>query len=519
MKQFSKTALIIGAGPAGLTAAYELLTNTDIKPVIIEATNEIGGISATHKYKGNRIDIGGHRFYSKDESILKWWMDFLPVQGKPSIDDILLKRDRSHLFDPKGNDPELIDQVMLVRPRLSRIFFHDNLFDYPLKPSFATFSKLGIGLTSQIGFDYLVNRLHPINPEKNLEDFFINRFGNKLYETFFKYYTEKVWGIPCKEISKEWGSQRVKGVSISELLRHALSKKNRNTDSVETSLISQFYYPKLGPGQLWEEVAKRIVHLGGEIFKNTCVKEINVSESIVKTVSVITNDKTTDFAPDYLFSSMPIKDLITAITPAVPADIRSVSDNLVYRDFIMTGILAKTMKQGTTGAAFPNVKLLTDTWIYIQENEMISGRLQIYNNWSPYMVANRNTVWIGLEFFCNEGDSFWKKTDSEIIALASKELTKMNLLSDSDILDGTCIRVKKAYPAYWGSYKQLGSVKNYLCDISNLFCIGRNGLHRYNNMDHSMLTAIASVNSLNDNSISKEDIWKINADDEYGEEK
>lgn len=519
MKPFSKTALIIGAGPAGLTAAYELLRQTDVKPIVIEKLNIIGGISATYNFKGNRIDIGGHRFYSKDESILKWWNNFLPQQSKPSIDDILLNRDRAQLFDPQGNDPELIDLVMLIRSRISRIFFHNHLFDYPIKPSLATFNKLGIGLTSRIGIDYFLNRLHPINPEKNLEDFFINRFGKKLYETFFKNYTEKVWGMPCNQISKEWGSQRVKGVSISGLIRNAFSNNLKITESVETSLISQFYYPKLGPGQLWEEVAQRIVEMGGEIYKQSCVKELHTDQTLIKKVIITANHNMIDFTPDYVFSSMPIKDLVGIITPAAPVNIRDVSDNLVYRDFIMTGILAKTMKMGSTNPVFPNVKLLPDTWIYIQEREMVSGRLQIYNNWSPYMVADRNSVWIGLEFFCNEGDTFWNKTDSEIITIASKELEKMNFLSDIDILDGTCIRVKKAYPAYWGSYEKLHLVQDYLCNFNNLFCIGRNGLHKYNNMDHSMLTAIASVKNIINKNVTKQSIWQINSEDRYGEQK
>ncbi len=519
MKTFSKTALIIGAGPAGLTAAYELLKNTDVKPIIVEAQNVIGGISATHNFKGNRIDIGGHRFYSKDESILEWWKSFLPLQSKSSIDDLLLKRDRSALFDPYGNDPELTDQVMLIRPRTSRIFFQKHFYDYPIKPSIATFSKLGYKLVYQIGIDYLLNRLNPINPENNLEDFFINRFGKKLYETFFKYYTEKVWGIPCKEINKEWGSQRVKGVSISELLRHTFLNKKKDKSSVETSLISEFYYPKLGPGQLWDEVAKKIIQMGGEIHKSTPVREITIDNESIRNVSVITKDNCINYSPDYLFSSMPLKDLIQMTTPSVPDDIRYIAENLIYRDFIMTGILAKTMTQGKTNNVFPNVKLLHDTWVYIQDKEVISGRLQIYNNWSPYMIAKRDTAWIGLEFFCNENDNLWNKSDSEMLNLASDELNKMGLVNKYDVIDGTCIRVKKAYPAYWGTYNQLEKIKNYLCKISNLFCIGRNGLHRYNNMDHSMLTAIASVKSLTDNRISKEQIWQINADDNYGEEK
>lgn len=515
MKTFQQTALIIGAGPAGLTAAYELLKKTDIKPIIIEAQNEIGGISATYNYKGNRIDIGGHRFYSKDENIVTWWKEILPLQGPSSTN--ALSVDLSLPFDPKGNDPEKVDDIMLIRPRMSRIFYNKLLFDYPLKPTFKTFFNLGLGLSFQIGLDYMLNRIHPIGNEQNLEDFFINRFGKKLYETFFKYYTEKVWGISCKDISKEWGSQRVKGISISRLLRHALSNKNKRSKHTETSLISQFLYPKFGPGQLWEEVARRIVNLGGEIYRNTYVKEIVLDQNRVKQILVSNENSTSSYNPDYLFSSMPIKDLMRIITPSVPGYLRTISDNLVYRDFIMTGILAKTMKQGNCCDTFPGVKLLPDTWIYIQDEKMISGRLQIYNNWSPYMVAKQDTAWIGLEFFCNEGDSFWNRSDADIINLASDELCKMNFLNKADILDGTCIRVKKAYPAYWGAYNQLHEIRNYLCGISNLYCIGRNGLHRYNNMDHSMLTSIASVNSLLDCSINKADIWEINSENEYGE--
>lgn len=519
MKPFSKTALIIGAGPAGLTAAYELLKQSDIKPIIVDNQNVIGGISATHNYKNNRIDIGGHRFYSKDEFIVKWWKEILPLQSSPSIDEIILNRNNSHLYDLHGNDPEKNDDVMLIRPRLSRIYFDRKLFNYPLDPSFDTFRKLGLQLSISLGIDYLLNRLHPISPEKNLEDFFINRFGKKLYETFFCNYTEKVWGIPCKQISKEWGSQRVRGVSVSELIKHALFNIKSNSQKVQTSLISQFYYPKYGPGQLWEQVALKIKSLGGEIHICSTVDKLHLENSTITKADLIIEGQKITMIPDLVLSSAPIKDLISAFSCLPNKDIRSISDNLVYRDFIMTGILSKTMSKGVFNPVFPDVCLLPDTWIYIQEPEMISGRLQIYNNWSPYMVANRNTVWIGLEFFCNEGDSLWSRSESQMIQLASDELAKMNLVSAPDIIDGTSIKIKKAYPAYFGSFTKLHILKDYLCSISNLFCIGRNGMHRYNNMDHSMLTAISSVKSITGKNVSKKQIWEINSEHTYGEQK
>jgi protoporphyrinogen oxidase len=507
MKPFSKSALIIGAGPAGLTAAYELLRTTDIKPVIVDSLDVIGGLSATHRYKGNYIDVGGHRFFSKEESILSWWKKVLPVQSSPSIDDSVNSRDRSYFYEPGDHDPERADEVLLVRDRLSRIYFNRHFFPYPLTPSFDTLHKLGLGLSTHIGIDYFLNRLHPRHPEKNLEDFFINRFGKKLYEIFFKNYTEKVWGVSCRDIDSEWGRQRVKGVSIAELIRQVLFRRRKT--AVETSLISQFYYPKRGVGQMWEEVARQIVAAGGELHSNTTVRALHADNLTIKKAVAESCGVPITFSPDYVFSSAPLKELIAMLSPAAPGEIRAVSDHLMYRDFIMTGILAKTMRQGVISPVFPGVRLLPDTWMYIQEPHITAGRLQIYNNWSPYMVASRNTAWIGLEFFCNEGDTLWSKNSAEMIRIASDELDAMDLVAGSDIIDGVCIQSRKAYPAYWGTYLKLGIVKKYLCSFSNLFCIGRNGLHRYNNMDHSMLTAMLSVKALVSSSPPPESIWDI----------
>jgi protoporphyrinogen oxidase len=512
MKPFSKTALIIGAGPAGLTAAYELLARTDTKPVVFESLDVYGGLSATYRYKGNGIDVGGHRLFSKNDAIVSWWKQILPLQSRPSIDDIVLKRDRSRLFGPGNHDPELTDALLLVRDRLSSIYFNHHLFDYPLNTSFDTFRKLGVGLSFRIVSDFLLNRLHPRNQEKTLEDFFINRFGRTLYETFFKSYTEKVWGISCREIGREWGVQRVKGISIGEIARQWLFQKTN-----EPSLTRHFYYPKLGIGQLWEEVARRIIAAGGEIHKNTTVTELHIENGFVKKVFATTGHGPVTFSPDYVFSSMPIKDLITAIKPSPPHEVRAISSDLPYRDFIMTGILAKNMRQGKLDPVFPGVRLLPDTWVYIQEPAVLSGRLQVFNNWSPYLLASRNTAWVGLEFFCKEGDTLWGKSESDIVATATGELDAMNLVSASDVIDGFSIAVKKAYPAYHGSYSKLGIVKKYVCGLPNLFCIGRNGLHRYNNIDHSMLTAMKSVNILSADQAARESVWDINSENEYGE--
>lgn len=533
-----KTAIIIGAGSAGLTAAYELLDKTDIKPIIYEMSDEIGGISKTVKYKGNRIDIGGHRFFSKNDKVMEWWQNIMPLQGAPAKDDTALgreiplktecfKREIGQKETEKINapDPEKDDQVMLNRGRLSRIFFLRKFFDYPISLNFNTFSNLGLWRTIKIGASYAKISLFPIKDEKSLEDFFINRFGRELYLTFFKDYTEKVWGIDCNKINPEFGSQRVKGLSIKKVISHAIKSKFSRDSSleqkkVETSLIEQFMYPKFGPGQLWEEVANIISSNGGEIFFKQEAVGIEHDEENVTKIK-IKDHSTGEIKPvegDYFFSTMPVKDLINSMDN-VPADIQKIADGLMYRDFITVGLLLNKLKIKNETRQKTVNDIVPDNWIYIQERDVKLGRLQIFNNWSPYLVNDDSNVWIGLEYFCNEGDELWNTPDEDFTSFAIDELAKIDIINKEDVLDNVVIRVQKTYPAYFGTYENFDAIREFTDKFENLFLIGRNGMHRYNNMDHSMLTAMTAVGNIINNVNSKENIWSINAEEEYHEEK
>ncbi|MGA2192753.1 MAG: NAD(P)/FAD-dependent oxidoreductase [Nitrospirota bacterium] len=523
-------AVIIGAGPAGLTAGFELLEKTDIKPIILESSAEVGGISKTVNYKGNCIDIGGHRFFSKSDWVMQWWQKFMPVQGAPSIDYKVLGKE---FTPPPGtspapqNDPEKSDKVMLIRSRLSRIYFLGKFFDYPISLSRSTLRNLGLVRLIKIGFSYVYARLFPIKREKSLEDFFINRFGRELYKTFFKDYTEKVWGIPCDRINPEWGAQRIKGLSVTKAILHSLKKVTvKKTDQslsqkeTETSLIDKFMYPKYGPGQLWSEVARIIQEKGGDIAFKSNVAGIKWSgNSIISAVIEKEGGETEEISGDWFFSSMPIKDLIRAMGDGVPARVREVSEGLVYRDFITVGLLLDRLKiKNETGIKTVD-GLIPDNWIYIQEREVRLSRLQIFNNWSPYLVRERGKVWLGLEYLCAEGDDLWARPDGEIIALGMEELESIGIIRKEYVSDSTVIRIKKAYPAYFGTYEDLGVVRQFLDGFENLFLVGRNGIHRYNNQDHSMLTAKTAVENIVNGIKDKDNIWAVNSEDDYHESK
>ncbi|HMB00631.1 MAG TPA: NAD(P)/FAD-dependent oxidoreductase [Spirochaetota bacterium] len=518
-----KKALIIGAGPAGLTAAYELLQKTKIKPVIIEAENTVGGISRTVKYKGNRMDIGGHRFFSKSPRIMQWWFDKLPLQGAPARDDIILNRKVPLSGQPGAGNPEEQDLVTLVRNRLSRIYFLGKFFAYPVALNFNTIFNLGFIRTFKIGCSYIWHQLFPVKPETSLEDFFTNRFGKQLYLTFFKDYTEKVWGVSCRHITADWGRQRIKGLSIGKTIVHFFKKKitfrKNKKIKTETSLIEQFYYPKYGPGQMWQTVADRITAHGGELYLDHEAVKININHNHIESLEVKYNSgkNTKIIKADYFISSMPVKDLILSITPAAPSLVCRTAAGLVYRDFITVGLLLNKLKIKNRTKIKTINNIIPDTWIYIQEKNVKLGRLQIFNNWSPYLVKDPDTVWIGLEYFCTEGDSFWQKSDREIIRIAAAELEKTGIIAQTDIIDKTIIRVKKTYPAYFGTYSDFHIIKKYVDKIKNLFLTGRNGMHRYNNMDHSMLTAMAAVDNIKQNRVSKDNIWSINTEKEYHE--
>ena len=573
--RMAKTAVIIGAGPAGLTAGLELLRRTDILPIILEASEEIGGISRTIRYKGNRMDIGGHRFFSKSDRVMQWWMELMPpeltVPGKPDGEgekapsqptEICYQGKRrvvtvpAHLheepplrglgplhpmddvedFDeetaedvvetvvvPEPVDPDL---VMLIRPRRSRIYYLRKFFDYPITLTANTLKNLGLVRMVRVGTSYAISRVRQVKPEKSLEDFLINRFGRELYLTFFKSYTEKVWGTPCHEISAEWGAQRIKGLSLTSAVKHFVKKMFRAASEggdlaqkgTDTSLIERFMYPKFGPGQLWEHVAELIRQKGGEVQLGWRVDKIHFAEGErlrVTSIEAVRGDgERRTFTGDYFFSTMPMRELLRAMQTPIPANVLEVSDGLQYRDFITVGLLVDKLK-----VTEPDGGLLKDTWIYIQEPDVLLGRLQIFNNWSPYLVSDPEKVWIGLEYFCYDTDDLWKMTDDEVKKFAIAEVAKIGILDAADVSDGHVVRVPKTYPAYFGTYDRFDELKTFTDRIDNLFLVGRNGMHKYNNQDHSMLTAMHVVDGLAAGKVDKQTLWEINTEQEYHEEK
>jgi protoporphyrinogen oxidase len=520
-----QTAIIIGAGPAGLTAAYELLKTTNIKPIVLEKSTYMGGISRTLNHKGNRIDIGGHRFFSKSDRVMDWWLNILPLEpGAPSDQQITYHGATRNVQDagqPRRPDD---DRVMLVRNRKSRIYFLGKFFDYPISLTKDTLTKLGFWRTLQIGVSYLKSAAFPQKNPVNLEQFFINRFGKELYFMFFKEYTEKVWGLPCREISAEWGEQRIKGLSITKTISHYLKKSFRRNGglsqkAVETSLIEKFLYPKHGPGQMWEEVARIVSEGSGEIVTGVEVQSVKMDGDRVTALTTVdaNTGQVREFAGDYFFSTMPVKELVRSMDREPPAQIREISDGLLYRDFITVGLLLHKLKISEMESA--DGRLISDNWIYIQEPNVLAGRLQIFNNWSPHLVADQETVWIGVEYFCYENDAIWKLSDAEMADLAKQELHKIGIIDQKDVVEHVVHRMPKTYPAYFGTYSRFDELRSYLDRVENLFLIGRNGMHKYNNQDHSMLTAMTAVENIVSGRRDKSNIWAVNTEIEYHEAK
>jgi protoporphyrinogen oxidase len=522
-----KRAIIIGAGPAGLTAAYELLTRTGIRPIVIEKSEHMGGISRTVNYKGNRIDIGGHRFFSKSDRVMEWWLQMLPLQASENGPTAIKYHRMEQAITPSasGPDPGAAERVMLLRARKSRIYYLRRFFDYPISLSSDTLLKLGLWRTFMIGVSYLQSALFPLKEEKTLEQFFINRFGRQLYSTFFKSYTEKVWGVPCDQISAEWGAQRIKGLSVWATLVHALRKVFKNGDSdigqkdTQTSLIEQFLYPKFGPGQMWDEVARRIREMGGDIRTGYSADRIITEGWQVRALET-TNSATGQkeiFEGDYFFSTAPVKEIMRSFDTMPPKNVLEVSDGLVYRDFITVGLLVRSLLINDDTPQ--GKKLISDNWIYIQEPDVQLGRLQIFNNWSPFMVADSANVWLGLEYFCYDSDEIWNLSDERMVALAQKELSKIGIIDSADVVDSTVIRIEKTYPAYFGTYERFAEIREYIDRYGNLFLIGRNGMHRYNNQDHSMLTAMMAVDNIIAGNTDKNGLWEVNTEMDYHEKK
>lgn len=521
-----KVAIIAGAGPAGLTAAYELLTRTEIIPIVCESTDIVGGIAQTFNYKGNRIDIGGHRFFSKSDRVMKWWFNMMPLQGAPAADDI----EKGHEVDYRTGDadapdPEKEDRVMLQRPRLSRIFYRRHFFPYPIGITLLVARRLGLMNTFMIGMSYIWRQLFPLKDETFLDAFYRNRFGDRLYKTFFEAYTEKVWGVPCSAIRADWGAQRVKGLSLKRAVMHAFkdlfsSDFKKAQEERETSLITRFFYPKYGPGQMWETVTEEVKNRGGEVRMKTRVTGIKMEHGKVvsATLSNTTTGESEEVACDYFFSTMPIKHLVGMMNPRPPDAVVEVAEGLQYRDFLTVGLLLKKLHVEEKGVK--PASDVPDNWIYIQEGSVRVGRVQIFNNWSPYMVADRkNHIWIGLEYFVNEGGDLWVMPDKDLIALGTAEMESIGFIKKEDVADACVLRMPKAYPAYWGSYEQLHVVRDYVAKIPNLFLIGRNGMHRYNNQDHSMLTAMMAVDNIIENKTDHSNLWEVNLEMAYHEEK
>lgn len=508
-----KKVLVIGAGPAGLTAAYELARTGKYNITVVEADRQVGGISRTVNYKGNLIDIGGHRFFSKSDQVLEWWAQFMPV-----IDTTQEHQEITYHNKTKGIDNLVLktaEHSMLIRPRLSRIYFKQRMYDYPLRISLDMMLNLGKKRSLRMARDLIKSWIFPIRPEKNLEDFYINRFGHEIYKMFFKDYTKKVWGKACKDISAEWGRQRVKSLNVPELVWNSMTRMlgigkftNRNASR---SLIEKFLYPAKGPGMLWEKVAAECVALGVDIRLKAHVRKISVAEGRVHSVSWFEDEKDQSMTPDFVLSTMPLRHLFRSMGDNLPAAVADVASKLEYRDFLIVGLKLETLffdpEQGHD---------IRDNWIYIQDKGVKVGRLQLFNNWSPFMVSGGGQ-WIGAEYFCDKGDVIWDMSDDDLIRLALEELASIGILEVEKYVDGTVVRCPKAYPSYTGIYTDIQCLRDHLETIENIYPMGRNGLHKYNNQDHSMLTAFKAVELIERGETSKEELWTVNTEDDYHE--
>ena len=459
--------IIIGAGPAGLTAAYESLKQ-NLRPIVIEKSRLVGGIARTELYKGFRFDIGGHRFFTHFEEIQRIW-------------------------------EEILERDFLKVPRISRIYYKKRFYKYPLS-LFNTISNLGILEGLLILISYARSKMKRHNREETFEDWVIHRFGKRLYQTFFKTYTEKVWGIPCSEIRSDWAAQRIKGLSLRSVLFDALTRGDQNGAK---TLIREFHYPVFGPGMMWQDLQKRVERQGGQVHLQTEAFRIQYAANKIETVIARRQGSEITFSGESIISSIPLDELIRLLDPPPPKDVLNAALKLRYRDFILVGLILN--KPG----------LFPDNWIYIHSPEVKVGRIQNFKNWSAAMVPCESKSSLGMEYFCSEGDEIWNKTDDELIQLAVTELQKLNLASASSVEDGVVFRQPKAYPIYDNNYREnIDVIRRFLETIDNLQTIGRNGLHRYNNQDHSMVTAIMAVGNLMGQT---NDIWAANTDPSYYE--
>jgi protoporphyrinogen oxidase len=459
--------LIMGAGPAGLTAAYELC-NRQVSSLVLESDSVVGGIARTANYKGYLFDMGGHRFFTKVSLVDRMWKEVL------------------------GDD-------FITRPRASRIYYRHKFFQYPLEPMNALFG-LGLFEALRCGLSYARAQVIKTRPEDDFETWVSNRFGRRLFQIFFKTYTEKVWGIPCHEIKAEWAAQRIKDLSLFTLVWNAIKPRGKQSkDKVIKTLIHEFQYPRKGPGMMWERTRDIVEQRGSRVLMNTPVEKIHWRPGAVEAVTAGGQR----FEADHFISSLPIRELIHSLDPAPPEDVLRAADDFHYRDFLTVALIIR------------GKDLFPDNWIYVHEGNVNVGRIQNYNNWSPEMVPDPETTCLGLEYFCNEGDGIWAMDDQALVALATRELAALGLVDTSLVVDGTVVRVKKAYPVYDEHYRRgLAAIQEFQRTIPNLQLVGRNGMHRYNNQDHSMLTAVLAARNITG---AKYDLWKINVDSDYHE--
>lgn len=469
----NKRVVIIGAGPAGLTAAYELCKE-NVESVVLEKDSVVGGISRTVNYKGFLFDIGGHRFFTKVKAVDEMWREVLG------------------------------EERFLKRSRLSRIYYNKKFFYYPLK---AANALLGLGILNSVMMvgSYIKAQIFPIKREVSFEDWITNRFGKRLFETFFKTYTEKVWGIPCDQISADWAAQRIKGLSLIETVKNALlTPRSTEKNEVIKTLIDSFDYPEKGPGQMWEIVAESIQNRGSELKMNSDVQAILWGDGGVKAVDIEANGQKETISGTDFISSMPIQELVRKLKPQPPQKVLDAAEKLAYRDFLTVSLI------------IDKPDLFEDNWIYIHDAEVKVGRIQNFKNWSPSMVPDPMKTCLGLEYFCFEGDGLWTTPDDELIALATREVAKLGLVDARDVEDGAVVRMPKAYPVYDAFYAQaVDTIRAFIAGFGNVYLVGRNGMHKYNNQDHSMLTAMLSVKNILG---ANYDVWEVNVDNEYHEE-
>ncbi len=465
--------VIIGAGPAGLTAAYELC-KAGLAPVVLEQDAGVGGLAKTVNHKGFRFDIGGHRFYTKVEAADRIWREVLPAED------------------------------FLRRQRLSRIYYDKKFFHYPLRAS-SMLLKMGVWEGGLILLSYLRAALSPRKTERTFEEWVTNRFGRRLYETFFKSYTEKVWGIPCDEISAEWAAQRIKGLSLAVVLKELLFRRNGGGKGATVkTLVNEFDYPRLGPGMMWERMAELVKEGGGRVRPGSRVERILWRRGAVEAVEISNGERLETLRGDHFISSMPVRELARRLSPAPPAEVLAAADRLQYRDFITVVLIVR------------RADLFPDNWIYIHDPSVKLGRVQNFKNWSPDMVPDPSKTCLGLEYFCFEGDGLWAMPDEELIELGKRELEKLGLARADEVEEGTVVRVPKAYLVYDATYKEsLATVREFLNALPNLQLVGRNGMHKYNNQDHSMMTALMAARNILGASY---DLWEVNTEGEYQEE-